>query len=67
MDPKYTLEDMLQYAAFYHIKEMLLCMDGLSYSDKRMVKIINSHGGLEKYYEELKARYIKFQELKRSI
>lgn len=46
---------------------MLLCMDGLSYSDKRMVKIINLHGGLDEYYEELKERYIKFQEQKRRI
>ena len=56
----HDLDYMLQYAEFDHIKEMLFCMDGFSCSDKRMVNIINSHGGLDKYFEELKARYIVF-------
>lgn len=58
------LNYMLQYAQFDQIKEMLFCMDGLSCSDKKMVKIINSHGGLNKYFEEVKTRYTIFLERK---
>lgn len=61
------LNDMLQYAQFHQIKEMLLCMNGFSYSDKRMVKIINSNGGLDKYFQELKSRYINFLEEKKKM
>jgi len=57
-----SLDYMLQYAKFDHIKEMLFCMDGFSCSDKKMAKIINSHGGLDKYFEELKERYTVFLE-----
>ena len=54
------LEYMLNFAEFYQVKEMLFCMDGLSCSDKKMVKIINSNGGLNKYFEQVKTRYIIF-------
>lgn len=57
-----SLDYMLQYARFYHIKEILFCMNGFSCSDKQMAKIINSHGGLDKYFEELKERYTVFLE-----
>lgn len=58
---------MLQYAQFDQIKEMLLCMDGFSCSDKKMVKVINLHGGLHKYFEEVKERYKIFLEEGRKI
>jgi hypothetical protein len=54
------LNDMLQYAEFDHIKEMLFCMNGFSCSDKEMVEIINSNGGLYKYFKKVKARYSVF-------
>lgn len=54
------LDDMLQHAKFDHIKEMLFCMDGFSCSNKRMSEIIRSHGGLDKYFEQVKARYTSF-------
>lgn len=67
MDKNDYLNDMLQYAKFDQVKEMLFCMEGFSYSDKRMVKIINSNGGLDKYFQEVKARYINFLEGKRRM
>lgn len=60
MDENDDLNDMLQCAMFDHIKEMLLCMDSFSCSDKKMAEIINLHGGLDKYFKQLKERYIVF-------
>lgn len=56
------LNYMLKYAQFDQIKEMLFCMDGLSCSDKKMTKLINLHGGLQKYFKDLKERYKVFLE-----
>ena len=67
MDKNDDLNYMSQYAQFDQIKEMLFCMDGLSCNDKKMVKIINLHGGLHKYFEEVKERYKVFLEEKRKI
>lgn len=60
MNKKSDLNNMLQYAKFDHIKEMLFCMDGFSCSDKKMVEIINSNGGLDEYFQQVKARYTIF-------
>lgn len=57
MNKNDDLNHMLQYAEFYQIKEMLFCMDGLSCSDERMIKIINSHGGIHNYFKKVEERY----------
>lgn len=60
MNKNEDLNYMMQFAQFDQIKEMLFVMDGLSCSDEEMAKIINSYGGLNKYFQEVKIRYIEF-------
>lgn len=60
MNENDNLSYILKYAQLDQIKGLLFCMDGLSCSDRKMVEIINSHGGFDKYFDAIKARHVNF-------
>jgi hypothetical protein len=52
-----SADEIMRTVQFDQIKEMLFYMDGLSYSDEEMVKVIQSNGGVTGYFNEVKERY----------
>lgn len=61
-----NVKDHKDNVKFYHIKEFLFCIKGLSISDDNLIKLIDINGGLTEYYDYLLPKYreyIKYRKL----